>query len=72
MECSFHNLVSFFAESSFFMKVSEQRQLKRQQSQLVSVDSPEENDEICSVPSPVASMLFFSYEIPKLGQVLIC
>ncbi|KAL1533632.1 hypothetical protein AAHA92_33492 [Salvia divinorum] len=42
-------------KSSFFVKVSEQRQLKRQQNQLVSADSPEENGDICSVPSFVAN-----------------
>ncbi|XP_042034946.1 uncharacterized protein LOC121781273 isoform X1 [Salvia splendens] len=42
-------------KSSFFVKVSEQRQLKRQQNQLVSAESPEENGDICSVPSFVAN-----------------
>lgn len=60
----------FLAESNFFVKVSEQRQRKRQQNQLVSVDSPEENVEICSVPNSVESMLF-SYEIPTFEQVLV-
>ncbi|KAH6782670.1 hypothetical protein C2S51_007963 [Perilla frutescens var. frutescens] len=42
-------------KSSFFVKVSEQRQRKRQQNQLVSVDAPEEIDEICSSPSSAAN-----------------
>ncbi|XP_057795779.1 uncharacterized protein LOC131011898 isoform X2 [Salvia miltiorrhiza] len=40
-------------KSSFFVKVSEQRRPKRQQSQLISAESPEENGDICSVPSSV-------------------
>lgn len=68
MESSFTVCSQFLAESSFFVKVSEQRQQnKQQQNQLVSVDSPEENVEICSVPSSVESMLF-SYEIPYLNM----
>ncbi|KAL6525090.1 hypothetical protein OROMI_030683 [Orobanche minor] len=37
-------------KSSFFVKVSERRQQKRQQEQLVLIDSPEDNDGICSPP----------------------
>ncbi|KAL8485596.1 hypothetical protein ACS0TY_027763 [Phlomoides rotata] len=43
------------ANASFFVKASERRQQKRQQNQLVFIDSPEENDEFCSTPSSVAS-----------------
>lgn len=46
---------STIPKSSFFVKVSEQRQRKRQQNQLVSVDSPEEIDVICSAPSSVTN-----------------
>ncbi|KAI3464505.1 hypothetical protein Pfo_021168 [Paulownia fortunei] len=38
-------------KSSFFVKASERRQQKK----LVFIDSPEENDEICSPPSSVAN-----------------
>lgn len=47
---------NFLAESSFFVKASERRKQKQQQKQLVSIDSPEENNEICSTPCSVTSM----------------
>ncbi|KAK6132006.1 hypothetical protein DH2020_034232 [Rehmannia glutinosa] len=46
---------NFLAESNFFVKASERRQQKRQQKELVLIDSPEENGEICSPPSSVAN-----------------
>ncbi|KAK6114842.1 hypothetical protein DH2020_007111 [Rehmannia glutinosa] len=42
-------------KSNFFVKASERRQQKRQQKELVLIDSPEENGEICSPPSSVAN-----------------
>lgn len=42
-------------KSSFFVKVSEQGQNKKQRNQLVHVDSPEKNDELCSPSSSVAN-----------------
>ncbi|KAG8378276.1 hypothetical protein BUALT_Bualt08G0120700 [Buddleja alternifolia] len=43
------------SKSSFFVKASERRPQKGQQNELVFVDSPEENVQICSPPSSVAN-----------------
>ncbi|KAL8059670.1 hypothetical protein ABFX02_03G101700 [Erythranthe guttata] len=43
------------AKGNFFMKASERQQQKRQQNQLISMDSPEKNNEMCSTPCSVAN-----------------